>query len=222
MADYSALIIDDDIWMQRILSKTLESYGFKTLLSANGIEGIALAVEYVPNLIILDILMPELSGQLTLKIIKKIKATKNIPILMVSAMSNTENLGLAVKAGVSGFISKPFTRATVFEKLITIFGKDNLDKIAAGQLIELEANRPAPEKPKPESELPKYVPEKPKSAPPMPHIEIKLEDVENKEIFYSPTTLKPTVSKEQLKNSYQDEEKRSIDSIKKLLMKTKK
>ncbi|MCL5990634.1 MAG: response regulator [Bacteroidetes bacterium] len=221
MTDYRALIIDDDIWMQRILSKTLESYGFKTLLSANGIEGIALAVEYVPNLIILDILMPELSGQLTLKIIKKIKATKNIPILMVSAMSNTENLGLAVKAGVSGFISKPFTRATVFEKLITIFGKDNLDKIAAGQLIELEANKPAPDKPKPAPEKPKFAPDKPKSATPMPHIEIKL-DEETKEIFFSPSAPKPTVTKEQLMQSYQDDEKRSIDSIKKLLMKTKK
>ncbi|OGU11674.1 MAG: hypothetical protein A2X61_05400 [Ignavibacteria bacterium GWB2_35_12] len=207
MAEYRALIIDDDIWMQRILSKTLESYGFKTLLSANGIEGIALAVEYVPNLIILDILMPELSGQLTLKILKKIKMTKHIPILMVSAMSNTENLGLAVKAGVAGFISKPFTRATVFEKLITIFGKDNLDKIAAGQLIELEAGRPAPEKPKP--------------APVMPPQETKQEE-ESKEIFFTPSSPKPVVTKEQLLQSYQDDERRSIDSIKKLLMKTKK
>ncbi|MBI5324298.1 MAG: response regulator [Ignavibacteriae bacterium] len=207
MADYKALIIDDDIWMQRILSKTLESYGFKTLLSANGIEGVALAVEYVPNLIILDILMPELSGQLTLKILKKIKVTKHIPILMVSAMSNTENLGLAVKAGVSGFISKPFTRATVFEKLINIFGKDNLDKIAAGQLIELENNKPTAEKSKP--------------VPEIKTIEIPEED-ETKEIFFTPSAPKQVVSKEQLMQSYQDDEKRSIDSIKKLLMKTKK
>ncbi|TAL69615.1 MAG: response regulator [Bacteroidetes bacterium] len=207
MAEYRALIIDDDIWMQRILSKTLESYGFKTLLSANGIEGISLAVEFVPNLIILDILMPELSGQLTLKILKKIKVTKHIPILMVSAMSNTENLGLAVKAGVSGFISKPFTRATVFEKLITIFGKDNLDKIAAGQMIEIESG--------------KFSAEKPKPVPEIRTIEIPQEE-ETKEIFFTPSSPKPSVTKEQLLQSYQDDEKRSIDSIKKLLMKTKK
>ena len=207
MAEYRALIIDDDIWMQRILSKTLESYGFKTLLSANGVEGIALAVEYVPNLIILDILMPELSGQLTLKILKKIKVTKHIPILMVSAMSNTENLGLAVKSGVVGFISKPFTRTTVFEKLITIFGKDNLDKIAAGHAIELESGKPAPEKPKTVFEIPVNVPRQ--------HEEVK-------EIFFTPSAPRQVVSKEQLMHSYQDDEKRSIDSIKKLLMKTKK
>jgi DNA-binding response OmpR family regulator len=206
MAEYRALIIDDDIWMQRILSKTLESYGFKTLLSANGVEGIALAVEYVPSLIILDILMPELSGQLTLKILKKIKVTKHIPILMVSAMSNTENLGLAVKSGVVGFISKPFTRTTVFEKLITIFGKDNLDKIASGHAIELESAK-VPEKPKTVFEMPANLPR---------------QEEEVKEIFFTPSAPRQVVSKEQLMHSYQDDEKRSIDSIKKLLMKTKK
>jgi DNA-binding NtrC family response regulator len=60
MAEYSALIIDDDIWMQRILSKTLASYGFKTsYLASDGYYGIALAVEH-HNFIIIDVLMPEL------------------------------------------------------------------------------------------------------------------------------------------------------------------
>ena len=72
MVEYSVLIIDDDIWMQRILSKTLSSYGFKkTYLASNGFEGVAKAVEFRPHLIILDILMPELTGHLTLKIDRK-------------------------------------------------------------------------------------------------------------------------------------------------------
>lgn len=137
MKSYSVLIIDDDIWMQRILSKTLQSYGFKTTyLTSNGFEGLDIAIENTPDLIILDILMPELSGLVILKILKNIKITKNIPIIMVSALSDTENLGLAVKGGTAGFISKPFTKATVYEKLITIFGKDKLDRIIKGDLIK--------------------------------------------------------------------------------------
>jgi DNA-binding NtrC family response regulator len=124
--EYTALIIDDDVWMQRILSKTLMSYGFtKTLLASNAFEGIALAVENIPTIIVLDILMPELSGHLALKIIKHINLTKNIPVVMVSALSDTENLGLAVKSGTAGFISKPFTRSTVFDKLISFLVKIN-------------------------------------------------------------------------------------------------
>jgi two-component system chemotaxis response regulator CheY len=141
MTRYSALIIDDDIWMQRILSKTLQSYGFKTIfLASNGFEGVDHAVENKPDIIILDILMPELSGHLTLKILKHIQRTKNIPVLMVSALSDTENLGLAVKSGTAGFVSKPFTRATVYEKLAIIFGKDKLDAIIKGESVQLNAS----------------------------------------------------------------------------------
>jgi DNA-binding response OmpR family regulator len=104
MKEYSVVIIDDDIWMQRILSKTLEIYGFKiSYLASNGYDGIALAVDKNPDLIILDILMPELTGHMTLKLLKKIKYTKNIPVLMVSALSNMENLGESRKNWYFGF-----------------------------------------------------------------------------------------------------------------------
>jgi len=136
MIEYSVLIIDDDIWMQRILSKTFGSYGFKKgFLSSNGFDGISKACELRPHIIVLDILMPELSGHLTLKILKSIKTTKDIPVIMVSALSDIENLGKAVKSGTAGFISKPFTRATVYEKLLDIFGKEKLDLISRGKPI---------------------------------------------------------------------------------------
>lgn len=137
MVEYCALIIDDDVWMQRILAKTLQSYGFrKTLLASNGYEGVSLAIEHLPDLIVLDILMPDLSGHQTLKLLRTIKMTKHIPVLMVSALSDTENLGKAVKIGINGYISKPFTRTTVYDKLVNIFGQDRMEKIAAGQPIE--------------------------------------------------------------------------------------
>jgi CheY-like chemotaxis protein len=136
MAEYSVLIIDDDLWMQRILSKTLQSYGFKkTYLASNGFDGIGKAVEFSPNLIILDILMPELSGHLTLRVLKSITLSKDIPVIMVSALSDVENLGRAVKSGTAGFISKPFTRGTVYEKLLDLYGKEKLDLIAKGEDI---------------------------------------------------------------------------------------
>ena len=141
MAEYSVLIIDDDVWMQRILSKTLQSYGFKkTFLASNGFDGIAKSIEFRPSLIVLDILMPELSGHLTLKVIKSIKITKDIPVIMVSVLSDVENLGRAVKSGTAGFISKPFTRSTVYEKLLDLYGKEKLDLIQKGMDINEAEN----------------------------------------------------------------------------------
>ncbi len=208
MNENSVLIIDDDIWMQRILSKTLESYGFnKTYLASTGFEGIALAVEYKPSLIILDILMPELSGHLTLKILKSIKVTSRIPVLMVSALSDTENLGLAVKSGTAGFISKPFTRATVYDKLLAVFGKEKIERLQRGELSTLgesgptDYNEPEPRNLPTETPLPTdfgSIPRAPKVS----------------------SGIKTT--KDNLLKHYQEDEKRSIESIKKLLLKPKK
>jgi len=207
MVEYSVLIIDDDIWMQRILSKTLQSYGFKNvLMSSNGFEGIALAVEHRPTLIILDILMPELSGHLTLKILKHIKYTKDIPVLMVSALSDIENLGLAVKSGTAGFISKPFTRATVYDKLVSIYGKEELELIMRGEPISgMESGQHRGSWPDEESDA---------------------ENADNPELSDSRhkdamNTSKKQITQDQLLSHYQDDEKRSIESIKKLLLKTK-
>lgn len=211
MAENSVLIIDDDIWMQRILSKTLQSYGFeKTYLTSNGFDGIALAVEHIPTLIVLDILMPELSGHLTLKILKHIKRTRDIPVLMVSALSDVENLGLAVKSGTAGFISKPFTRATVYEKLVNIYGKETLDQIAKGQPV-------APVSDYYKKEIMNKKADSDESI--LPNIDI--DKPENKKDA-SASGAKPKVTQDQLLQHYQDEEKKSIDSIKKLLMKTRK
>ena len=208
MEEYSVLIIDDDVWMQRILSKTLQSYGFKkSYLASNGFEGIELAVEYLPTLIVLDILMPELSGHLTLKILKHIKATKNIPVLMVSALSDIENLGLAVKSGTAGFISKPFTRATIYDKLISVFGKDQLDRISrGGELEELDEDyEETAGKDMPGKEIIEEI-----------TVETEAEEPESDE------KSKPLITHDQLLQHYHDDEKRSIESIKKLLLKSKK
>lgn len=204
-AEYSVLIVDDDIWMQRILSKTLQSYGFKkTYLASNGFEGIALAVEHAPSLIIMDILMPELSGHLTLKIIKTIKHIRHIPVIMVSALSDTENLGLAVKSGTAGFISKPFTRATVFEKLVSVFGKEKLDMIAKGEVESFATDESY--RPKDNELLP----------------ELSFNQDSDFEVSGSTVVYQTKISPDSIKKQYQDEEKRSIESIKKMLLRAKK
>lgn len=205
--DYIALIIDDDVWMQRILSKTLQSFGFKkTLLTSNGFEGIALAVEYKPHLIVLDILMPELTGHQTLKILKAIKVTKEIPVVVVSALADTENLGMAVKSGTAGFISKPFTRATVYEKLAVIYGKEKLEKIEKGESIEDFD---------------------------FSHEEFSLNQaLEDNSNLFKPSgdvtdnlkinQPKQQIPAEQISHFYHEEDKKTLDSIRKLLLKTKK
>jgi len=206
MAEYSVLIVDDDIWMQRILSKSLQSYGFKNVLFANnGFDGIALAVEHHPDLIILDILMPELSGIQTLRVLKTIKATKSIPVIVVSALSDTENLGLAVRNGSAGFISKPFTRATIYDRLIEVFGREKLMQIAKGEDSIEEFENIDLIKPMAEPDSQNLQESTPSQNP--------------------PSALSKDVSKfnrEELLEHYQSDDKKTLESIKKMLLKNKK
>lgn len=203
MIEYSVLIIDDDIWMQRILSKTLEGYGFKkSLLASNGYDGVALAIEHKPHIIILDILMPELTGHMTLKLLKRIKLTKNIPVLMVSSLSDMENLGKAVKIGTSGFISKPFTKNTVQDKLIEVFGKERLNLIRMGEPVDLVDDFYGEEiLQREERSLSKQSEKSDESS------KIKSDRKEKSD------------KNEKILQFYQDDEQKSIESIKKLLLK---
>ncbi len=201
--EYSVLVIDDDVWIQRILSKTLQSYGFKKVYTASdGFAGVAKAVEYTPSLIITDILMPEITGHQVLRLLKTIKNTKNIPIIMISAMSDAANIGIAAKAGISGFISKPFSRATIYEKLVIIFGKDKMDLISNGVYDDTSSSKS--EFNEKENILPEF----------------KF-DVDNLDstIFLEDYNATDNQKTKDLKKQYGEDEKKSLESIKKLLTK---
>lgn len=118
------LVVDDNVWMQRILGKILLSYDLNPILCSNGYTAIESAIEQKPCLIFLDIVMPELSGHQTLKLLKTLTATQHVPVVMITVASDAENLSMAIKLGASGFIRKPFTRAVIYDKLCDTLGRD--------------------------------------------------------------------------------------------------
>ncbi len=206
-SEYSVLIIDDDIWIQRILSKTLQSFGFGPVhIASNGFSGVAKAIETKPTLIMTDILMPELSGHQVLRLLKTIKSTKEIPVLMVSAMSDATNIGFAVKGGISGFISKPFSSATIFDKLVAIFGREELDQISKG------ANNSGGEG--------MYEEKKNKSDDYLPAFNFDIENL-NPTLIMEDLVPPEHTKVNNFSKHYNEDERKSIDSIKKLLSKQK-
>jgi CheY-like chemotaxis protein len=208
MAKYSVLIVDDDIWMQRILSKTLNSYGFNDIhLASNGYDGIAIAVEHKPTLIILDIVMPELTGHIILKMLKTIKITKDIPIIMVSALSDIENFGKSIQTGAIAFISKPFKRITIYDKLVEVFGKEILDMIASGHDID---------------EVKKYYDSHIFEKKEVAYQPMFDDNPDEAELLNTADSTQSNVAPNKISSYYTDEDKRTIESIKKMLLKNKK
>lgn len=127
--DYPILIIDDDTWMQRIIPNYTRAWGFTPVSANNPIDGLALAIKIRPIVIFLDIIMPDMNGDLVLKILKKVELTKHIPVIMISGNLNKSFLKDLMIIGAAGFVSKPFTQKILLEKIQQVVEPRILDKL---------------------------------------------------------------------------------------------
>lgn len=117
LSPHKILIIDDDMWIQRLFSKYLVEWGFRPLSAYNPYEGVAMAVKHQPLVIFLDIVMPEVQGEVLLKMLKAIEQTSEIPVFVISANFNKELLSETYKNGAAGFLSKPFSQTLIYNSL---------------------------------------------------------------------------------------------------------
>lgn len=117
---YSILVIDDDEINRLLISKSLRHAGYSILTAENGVEALKLLERSIPNLIISDIMMPELDGIGLLKIIRSSKQTQTVPVILVTAQTELEDLTNAFAVGADDFIMKPFA---VPELLARVRGK---------------------------------------------------------------------------------------------------
>ena len=101
------LLVEDNPVNRMLIKKILTFHGSEVLEAVNGREGIEKAEKYIPNLILMDLQLPEINGIEAIKILKKSAKTKNIPIVAVSANIREEEKVKAREAGCAGFIEKP-------------------------------------------------------------------------------------------------------------------
>ena len=101
------LYIDDDPMNLTLVNRLLSSYNFEVLEATNGLEGMAMARQEMPNLILMDINMPGLDGHETTTRMRTITALKTVPIVAVTARTARGEKELALAAGCDGYIAKP-------------------------------------------------------------------------------------------------------------------
>ena len=104
----TALVVDDSQTERTHLRQILEAAGYKVLEAPSGDEAKTAATYYLPDLILLDILMDNGDGYQACRAIKRNASTQHIPILMVSGKSNSVDKIWAEKQGASGYITKPY------------------------------------------------------------------------------------------------------------------
>ena len=102
------LVIDDDKSIVELIKVNLEMQGHEILIANDAITGIALANQESPDLIILDLMMPEVDGFTACQRIRQQENIRDIPILMLTALSRTEDKVSGFNAGADDYLTKPF------------------------------------------------------------------------------------------------------------------
>lgn len=100
------LVVDDDEDIRKLLILYLERYGYKVLTAGNGVEGMKLARQAKPDLVLLDVAIPDISGMELLKILKADPELKSIPVIMLSNYPLQKGVNLFLKEGALAYLDK--------------------------------------------------------------------------------------------------------------------
>ena len=111
------LIVEDEQDIVESLKFVLEVSGFVCYTAFNGEDGLKLAKEILPDLIILDVMMPKINGYKISRLLKYDAKYKDIPIIMVTARSQLEDKMIGEETGVNEYITKPFELDTIVKKV---------------------------------------------------------------------------------------------------------
>ena len=116
-AGKTVLIVEDNVLNMRLFNDLLENSGYTTLQCSDGAKAGALAVEHAPDLIIMDIQLPEVSGLDITRWLKDDARTQNIPVLAVTAFAMRTDEQLVREAGCEGYLSKPIQIRSFLKKV---------------------------------------------------------------------------------------------------------
>lgn len=114
------LVIEDDLMIRENLIEILTGEGFETLDADNGIDGILLAREQKPDLIVCDVRMQGLDGFEVLKVLKQDENTREIPFIFLTAKVDRAAQKRSIELSADAYLIKPFGSTELIEKIITL------------------------------------------------------------------------------------------------------
>lgn len=119
LEDYTVLVVDDTLANLTLMRELLLSYGFTVLEAKDGFEAVALTRERLPDIVLLDVMMPDVDG---LEVCRRLKAdsrTAEIPVIFITALADSENIVSGFEAGGVDFITKPYRSPEILARIKT-------------------------------------------------------------------------------------------------------
>ncbi len=135
LAASDVLVVDDNAQNLELIVAYLETLGCKVRTAIDGLDALAKVKEAVPDLILLDIMMPRMSGFEVCRKLKSDPATRDVPIVMVTALNELGDIERAVECGTDDFITKPVNRLELLTRVRSLLRvrhlKGELDRTLA-------------------------------------------------------------------------------------------
>jgi CheY-like chemotaxis protein len=113
----TVLVVDDDEFQHKLVGKLLESENFHLVYAASGIDALGMMPRVRPDIILMDVVMPDMDGIETIRNLKAVPQLAGIPVVMITGKSEGKVVGACLKAGAVDFVVKPFDRAVLIAKI---------------------------------------------------------------------------------------------------------
>ncbi len=148
MAPATVLVVDDDPVILKLLEVNFEMEGFEVVRAADGFEGLERARAIRPDIVVLDVMMPRMTGYEVAKALREDEDTAHIPIIFVTARAQSTDVERGMELGVDDYVTKPFDPLDLIARVNTLLartqGHEGGDGAEAG-----DERAPAPPAPVP-------------------------------------------------------------------------
>jgi two-component system KDP operon response regulator KdpE len=143
----TALVIDDELQMRRLLRVCLEANGYRVSEAATGKDGIAEAAQHPPDVVILDLGLPDMEG---VAVLKRLREWSRVPVVVLSVRDREEDKIAALDAGADDYVTKPFSSGELLARLrvaqrhaaptseTTVFRSGQLEVDLAARVVKLK------------------------------------------------------------------------------------
>ena len=123
MAPATVLVVDDDPVILKLLEVNFEMEGFRVVRAADGFEGLERAREVLPDIVVLDVMMPRMTGYEVAKALKEGDDTAHIPIIFVTARAQSNDVERGMELGVDDYVTKPFDPLDLIARVHTLLAR---------------------------------------------------------------------------------------------------
>ncbi len=128
--NWSVLVVDDEPLTQDLLRLMLEPAGFRVTGADDGLEALRLVKENQPDVMILDVMMPDMDGLTVCKTLREDVETADLPIIMFSGKTHLNAIEEGLEAGANRYLAKPMSRMDLIQNLREVLAESSMAKLA--------------------------------------------------------------------------------------------